>query len=42
MTTIVRITCGLMLAYSVIWMVIAMLIPLVLATTGWRLWRRSE
>ena len=27
---------------DVIWMVIAVLIPLVLATTGWRLWRKSE
>ncbi len=25
---------------DVVWMVIAVLIPLVLATTGWRLWRR--
>ena len=27
---------------DVIWMVIAVLIPLVLATTGWRLWRKSD
>ena len=27
---------------DVIWMVIAVLIPLVLATTGWRLWRESD
>ena len=27
---------------DVIWMVIAALIPLVLATTGWRLWRNSD
>ena len=27
---------------DVIWMVIAVLIPLVLTTTGWRLWRRSD
>ncbi len=27
---------------DVIWMVIAVLIPLVLATTGWRLWRGSD
>ena len=26
---------------DVIWMVIAVLIPLILSTTGWRLWRRS-
>ena len=27
---------------DVIWMVIAVLIPLVLATTGWRLWGKSD
>lgn len=27
---------------DVIWMVIAVLIPLVLATTGWRFWGRSD
>ncbi len=27
---------------DVIWMVIAVLIPLVLASTGWRLWRESD
>ncbi len=27
---------------DVIWMVIAVLIPLVLVTTGWRLWRKSD
>ncbi len=27
---------------NVIWMVVAVLIPLVLATTGWRLWRKSD
>ena len=26
---------------DVIWLVVAVLLPLVLATTGWRLWRRS-
>ena len=26
---------------DVVWMVIAVLLPLVLATTGWRLWRQS-
>ena len=27
---------------DVIWMVIAVLVPLVLATTGWRLWRKPD
>ncbi len=27
---------------DVVWMVIAVLIPLVLATTGWRLWGKSD
>ena len=27
---------------DVVWMVIAVLIPLVLATTGWRLWSKSD
>ena len=27
---------------DVVWMMIAVLIPLVLATTGWRLWRESD
>ncbi len=27
---------------DITWMVIAVLIPLVLATTGWRLWRKSD
>ncbi len=27
---------------DVIWMVIAVLIPIVLATTGWRLWSKSD
>ena len=27
---------------DVIWMIIAVLIPLVLATTGWRLWDKSD
>ena len=27
---------------DVIWMVIAVLIPLILVTTGWRLWRKSD